>query len=104
MSGFSAPIQPVAAPYRVTLYERSTGSFSEHSVDGELVLYDSDRQRVHVLNSSAAVIWKLCEEACSVDSLVDAAARLWPDADGNLQADVTEILRALETEGLLVRA
>jgi len=74
---------------------------AERLLDGELVLYDPRRQRVHVLNPTAAVAWRLCDGAHTLDGIVAALAERYPRSRRAIEADVPEILRMFRTEGLL---
>lgn len=38
-------------------------------VDGELLIYDLDRDKAHCLNPSAAAIWKLCDGRTTTDQI-----------------------------------
>lgn len=94
-------LPPVAEANVVNGLRRAEG-VTEHTVDGELVLYDPVRQRVHVLNASAAVIWQLCDGTRTRNDFATALAWAWPEARSDFHADVADILRELEAEGLLV--
>jgi hypothetical protein len=74
----------------------------ERVVDGELVLYDTTRHRVHVMNPTAAWIWRLCEGGHSPADIVSALVDRYPGADrATVEADVGEILARFQAEGLL---
>jgi pyrroloquinoline quinone biosynthesis protein D len=68
----------------------------EYEIDGEVTLFDLQRDRVHILNQVAAVIWRLCDGSRTVDQLVEDISILF-DADlGLVQEDVGQLLQNLE--------
>lgn len=73
----------------------------EHFVDGELVLYDSYRQRVHALNGTAAFIWVRCDGKHDEDRIVADLARLYPDQRHAIAWDVLDAIGTLLEESLI---
>ncbi|HZR01041.1 MAG TPA: PqqD family protein [Chloroflexota bacterium] len=74
----------------------------ERVVDGELVLYDTARHRVHVMNPTAAWIWRLCDGGHSPAAVVSALVSRYSGVDrATVEADVGEILARFRVEGLL---
>lgn len=43
-------------------------------VDGELLIYDLDRDKAHCLNPSAAAIWKLCDGRTTAEEIANSLA------------------------------
>jgi hypothetical protein len=71
-------------------------------VGSEWVLYDSARERAHVLNLTAAVIWTYCDGAHERSVIAEAIAREVPSLDvQNIRADIDDALRRFADEGLL---
>lgn len=71
-------------------------------VGSEWVLYDAGRQRAHVLNLAAAVVWTYCDGAHGADAIAAALARAVPEtAPERLQRDIAQALRRFADEGLL---
>jgi hypothetical protein len=71
-------------------------------VGSEWVLYDAERERAHVLNLTAAVIWTYCDGEHERASIADAIAREAPGIDAqNIRSDVDDALRRFADEGLL---
>lgn len=71
-----------------------------NAVDDGYVVYQSDRDRVHYLNPTAALILELCNgrnQATALPELLQSAFDL-PDAPVE---EVEECLKTLRTEGLV---
>lgn len=54
-------------------------------VDGELLIYDSARDKAHCLNTSAAAIWKLCDGCTSIPHIARSVSK-------SLRVPVEEIM------------
>jgi hypothetical protein len=80
---------------------------SPHALDAplgdELVVFDPDRTRLHLLNASAALIWATCDGERTVDQVTDLVA----DACGlpveTIADDVATTVATYLAEGLLQR-
>lgn len=71
-----------------------------NEVKDGLIVYESDRERVHYLNATAAVVFTLCDgtnDVATIARLVAAAYHL----DEPAVAEVEACLAQLEDEGLL---
>ena len=73
---------------------RRVRRIEEYEIDGEIVLYDPQRNRTHVLNNTSAVVWRLCDGTRDFDQLVDDMSLLF-DLD---PAVIAQDLRRLLTE------
>lgn len=71
-------------------------------VGSEWVLFDAARDRAHVLNLTAVVVWTYCDGAHGPDAMAEAIARdvSSPDA-AVIRRDVEDVLRRFAAEGLL---
>ena len=69
------------------------------------VLLHSETEIYFGLNQVGAAIWELIVDECeSVDLMVEAIHKAYPDAEPDMiRADVQELLAELEAQGLLVR-
>ena len=74
---------------------------AERVVDGELVLYDPQRQYVHALNPTAAFVWRGCDGEHDVASIIAELAELYPGSRQAIEEDVVEILKQFQASGLL---
>jgi hypothetical protein len=91
MTTMGAQARPVARP---DLILRRVGS--------EWVLYDAAREKAHVLNQTAAVIWTYCDGTFERSSIADAIAREVPGLDTTrIRDDINDALRRFADEGLL---
>ena len=71
-------------------------------VGNEWVLFDARRERAHVLNLTAAVVWTYCDGAHGSDAMADAIARALDGAPAlAVHADIEQVLRRFRDEGLL---
>lgn len=71
-------------------------------VGSEWVLYDAARERAHVLNLTAAVIWTYCDGTFPPSGIADAIVREVPGLDAaRIRHDIHDVLRRFADEGLL---
>ena len=72
-------------------------------VGSEWVLFDARRDRAHVLNITAAVVWTYCDGSHGSEAIASAIVQEVPGA-GSAQAirsDIETVLRRFASEGLL---
>jgi coenzyme PQQ synthesis protein D (PqqD) len=71
-------------------------------VGNEWVLFDARRERAHVLNLAAAVVWTYCDGSHGSDAMADAISRAVDGAQApTVRADIEQALRRFADEGLL---
>lgn len=71
-------------------------------VGSEWVLYDAARDKAHVLNQTAAVIWTYCDGNFERTAIADAIAREVPGLEPTrIKDDINDVLRRFADEGLL---
>jgi len=46
-------------------------------VDGELIVLDTEQDRVHQFNESASLIWRLYESGCDASEIADTLASVY---------------------------
>jgi len=91
MTVMGTAARPVARP---DLILRRVGS--------EWVLYDAAREKAHVLNQTAAVIWTYCDGTFERSAIADAIAREVPGIEPTrIKDDIDDVLRRFADEGLL---
>jgi len=73
----------------------------ERLLDGELVLYDPERQYVYALNPTAAFVWRACDGRHGAASIVAALAERYPESRREIEVDVPEIIERFRSDGLL---
>ena len=87
-------MQPSDKPLRVPDYRLE-------EVDGDAMLFHPARDEIHQLNSTAALIWQLCDGARTVSQLIALLQESYPEAAAQIPGDVEEALRDLEHIGCL---
>lgn len=75
---------------------------SEHELEDELILYDPDRDAVHVLSPTGAEVWWLCNGRRSPQEIAAELARLYGVDAEVVSQDVDELLCRLGEARLLV--
>lgn len=71
-------------------------------IDGELLLFDPSAATVLYCNQSAALVWSLCDGTRTIKDIVTLLAAAFPDARGDVAADVGELVKQLVSRGALV--
>lgn len=70
-------------------FPRSVEGFELEEIDGEILLYSPSSTRSVYLNSTASLIWRLCDGNQSVGQIIDQLKQAFPDASNNIEQDVT---------------
>ena len=71
-------------------------------LENELVLFDEAEEVVHVLNTTAKLVWELCDAHHTIDDMAQALrAQFAIPSDRDVLADVTETLALFSAKGLL---
>jgi len=83
---------------------RRVGRVVQYEIDGEIVLFDPKRNRVHNLNPTAAVIWQLCDGSRTVEELAEDMAILFDTYMEVIKSDLTEFLEEFGKGHLLRHA
>jgi hypothetical protein len=65
------------------------------------VIYQGERDRVHYLNKTAAIVFELCDGKQDAESIVRRVASAF-DLDGSAHAELRACLDSLVKEGLVV--
>ena len=87
------PLEP-ARPRRV-------GRVARYEIDGEVVLFDPKRNRVHNLNLTASVIWELCDGTRTVEELAEDMACLFEVEVAVVHSDVKRTVTDFSRSHLL---
>ena len=72
-----------------------------HELDGELVLYDPDRDVVHTFNATAHAIWKRCDGAHGIEDIVRELTARYAVSPEAAREDVERVLAQLRTLQLI---
>jgi len=70
-------------------------------IGDEAMVYDSDGEKIHVLNHSALAIWKFCDGKNTCDDIYKKMSELYPDAGIELSDDIKSTINELKIKGLL---
>ena len=70
-------------------------------VGREAILHDRANGRAHVINSSAARLWELCDGRTTVDDITAAFAASYALPATEVQADVITLLSTFRELGVL---
>lgn len=77
------------------------GDLIVKKMDGETVLYDEPANRVHSLNTTATLVWDLCDGKNDKEDMVKAILVRFEVDEATARGDVEKILREFEKNGLL---
>jgi hypothetical protein len=86
-----------------TVPARRRDAVVERLVEDSLVLYDLHHQRAHVLNTTAAHIWRLCDGTRTVAQVTLDTRVAYPDTSDAVVEDVEQMIRLFAAERLLER-
>lgn len=73
----------------------------EYLVEGEVVLFHPRLKRVHILNNTAAVVWRLCDGIRTKAQLCEDVAILFGADLSIVKRDVPEVLDQFRREELI---
>ncbi len=83
---------------------RAVDRVIEHEVEEDLVLYDPSRDAVHILNTTASVVWWLCDGQRTQEEIVARVASLYGVKPAAVAGDVQEVLCRLRDAGVVERS
>ena len=72
------------------------------TLDGEAVLYQSPHGRLHVLNTSATLVWECLDGTVTGAELSDELAQAFGVDRDTMTAQVDSVLETFYSEGLIV--
>lgn len=75
---------------------------SSRRLGAELMLYDPDADKVHVLNETGAIVWELLDGKNSIGYIEKILREKFNDTPKEtISRDLAEIIERLKSEGLL---
>lgn len=80
---------------------RPVSGLRSELLDDELLLYHAERTRVIALNSTASLIWSLCNGGRSLAEVEKLLVDAYPEAASRIPADVEQAVKLLVEEGAL---
>lgn len=83
------------------IYNKKEG-ISGRKLGSDLMLYDQSKDKVHILNETGALVWKLVDGKNNPEQIADAFQKEFPDTKPEvISKDVSEIIEKLVSEGLI---
>lgn len=73
----------------------------ETEIDGDISLYDAQREQVLVLNGTASDVWRLCDGQQTFDEIVLLLAGAYAIDEAKIRADVEQAIKQLVDEEFL---
>jgi hypothetical protein len=70
-------------------------------IDGELIVYDDEREMAHLLSPTAAIVWELLDGRSRVDEIAADIAEAFDLTTDNALDDVITLVQDLASRGLL---
>ena len=68
-------------------------SFELEEIDGELLLYSPQLTRSIYLNSTASIIWRLCDGKLTVGEIAALLKEAFPSAADSIEQDVVDSIK-----------
>ena len=85
----------------VNLKPMPAAEFTEVEIDDELVIYDHRMQKTQFLNTSASIIWSMCDGENTIEEISCQLADLYGLRVDEVSADSFEIICEMYNAGLL---
>lgn len=76
-------------------------AFQLQTVNNEYMLYKASEGSALYINETAAIVWKLCEQADTVGEIKKLLRGSYPEAEGDIARDVDNVLDGLRGHGAL---
>jgi Coenzyme PQQ synthesis protein D (PqqD) len=80
---------------------RPKPGYALEELDGELVVYHPQTETIFYCNTTAALIFRLCDGTRDVGRIIDELATHYPDAAKQIGADVSMTVQRLLEHGAL---
>lgn len=99
---------PFSSGHQVLTMEKSykinSPRIAGEIVDGEVIIVDLETGSYFSSQGSGAEIWGLIDMGCSVETIISAFVRRYPERKDSIQSEVPVFLRELERHELVVGA
>ena len=76
-------------------------SFELEEIDGELLLYSPESTRSIYMNSTASIIWRLCDGKLSTVEIISLLKEAFPDAGDSIEQDVLDSIELFVTNNAI---
>jgi hypothetical protein len=85
----------------MTVGVRRDQAIMVREIDGQLVVLDTEANKLHQLNVTAGFIWRLCETGASIDTIAARLAESFDVAEPTARQDVLQTLATLRDLNLI---
>ena len=75
--------------------------FELEDIDGELLLYSPNTTRSIYMNSTASIIWRLCDGKLSVSEIINLLQEAFPEASDSIEKDVVDSIELFVTNNAI---
>jgi hypothetical protein len=75
--------------------------FTLEELDDELLLFNPHDGNLLELNSTAALVWQLCDGSRRISQIIEILSAAYPEAEASIDSDVTQILSNLAGLGAI---
>ena len=82
-------------------YPTAKLNFELEEIDGELLLYSPESTRSIYMNSTASIIWRLCDGKHTVSDIVGLLIEAFPDGADSIEQDVADSLELFQKNNAL---
>lgn len=82
-------------------FPTAKSSFELEEIDGELLLYSPESTRSIYMNSTASIIWRLCDGKLTTAEIIELLTEAFPDAEDSIEQDVIDSLKLFETNNAI---
>lgn len=93
--------EQMANPHSGAYNPQRSSRIVSYEIDGEAVLFDPKRNRVHTLNATAAIVWQLCDGSRTVEQLAEDVALIFGVDSSNVMEDLPTILADFQKAHLI---
>lgn len=83
------------------IYKQREG-ISDRKLGADIMLYDEQKDKVHILNETGALIWELINGQNDFSAIKSGIIKQFPDVQPEeITRDIDEIIQKLVSEGLI---
>ena len=82
-------------------YPTAKLNFELEEIDGELLLYSPESTRSIYMNSTASIIWRLCDGKQTVSDIVGLLTEAFPDGADSIEQDVVDSLELFQSNNAI---
>ena len=80
---------------------QTKSGFELEEIDGELLLYSPSSTRSVYMNSTASIIWRLCDGNQNVGEIIELLKEAFPEAADKIEQDVVDSISLFKQNGAI---